>query len=224
LVEAGGKCLFYSGDFRGHGRKAALFEALVANPPKDIDALLMEGSSLSRLALPNHRFETETQTEGRLVEAAKATRGLVIVAASAQNIDRVVSIYRAAKRTGRTLVIDLYAAQILETCQANSIPQSDWPNMALWVPSSQRQTIKTNAWFESLRRHSRNRVYLDKAIRAAPENYILLGRPFMLEELSRAEVLAGAKLVWSQWRAISMRLTLHKIYQIRPAPLASTLR
>jgi ribonuclease J len=199
LVEAGGKRLFYSGDFRGHGRKAALFEALVARPPKEIDALLMEGSSLSRLASPNHRFETEAQTEARLVEAARATQGLMIVAASAQNIDRVVSIYRAAKRTGRTLVVDLYAAQILETCQANSIPQSDWPNMALWIPASQRRTIKTNRWFESLRRHSRNRVYLDKAIRAAPEKYILLGRPFMLVELSRAEVLAGAKLVWSQW-------------------------
>jgi ribonuclease J len=199
LVEAGSKRLFYSGDFRGHGRKAALFEALVARPPNDIDALLMEGSSLSRLASPDHRFETETQTEARLVEAAKTTQGLMIVAASAQNIDRVVSIYRAAKQTGRTLLIDLYAAQILETCQANNIPQSDWPNMALWVPTSQRRTIKTNAWFDSLQRHARNRVYLDKDVRAAPEKYILIGRPFMLEELSKAEVLSGARLVWSQW-------------------------
>jgi ribonuclease J len=199
LVQAGGKQLFYSGDFRGHGRKAALFEALVARPPRNIDALMMEGSSLSRLASPDNRFETETQTEARLVEAAKTTQGLMIVAASAQNIDRGVSIYRAAKRTGRTLVIDLYAAQILETCKANSIPQSDWPNMALWIPASQRRTIKANAWFDSLERHSQNRVYLDKDIRAAPEKYILLGRPFMLEELSKAEVLAGARLVWSQW-------------------------
>jgi ribonuclease J len=134
-----------------------------------------------------------------LVEAAKATQGLMIVAASAQNIDRVVSIYRAAKQTSRTLLIDLYAAQILETCQANSIPQSYWPNMALWVPSSQRRTIKTNAWFDSLKRYSRNRVYLDKDVRSASEKYILLGRPFMLQELSKAEVLAGARLVWGQW-------------------------
>ena len=33
LIEADGKRVFYSGDFRGHGRKAGLFESLVAHPP-----------------------------------------------------------------------------------------------------------------------------------------------------------------------------------------------
>ena len=42
LVEACGKRVFYSGDFRVHGRKRKLFEAMVANPPGDIDILLME--------------------------------------------------------------------------------------------------------------------------------------------------------------------------------------
>jgi len=40
LVESDGKRLFYSGDLRAHGRKATLFELLVAKPPKNIDALL----------------------------------------------------------------------------------------------------------------------------------------------------------------------------------------
>ena len=34
LVEADGKRVFYSGDFRGHGRKGKLFEAMVTRPPK----------------------------------------------------------------------------------------------------------------------------------------------------------------------------------------------
>ena len=50
MVEADGKRVFYSGDFRAHGRKAALFERLVRSPPKDIDALLMEGTTLGRAA------------------------------------------------------------------------------------------------------------------------------------------------------------------------------
>jgi diguanylate cyclase (GGDEF)-like protein len=41
--------------------------------------------------------------------------GLVLVHTSAQNVDRIVSIFRAARRTGRRLVIDLYAAAILES-------------------------------------------------------------------------------------------------------------
>src|SRR3989338_1442289 len=35
LIEAGGKRLFYSGDFRTHGRKAVLFKQLVEKPPQN---------------------------------------------------------------------------------------------------------------------------------------------------------------------------------------------
>jgi ribonuclease J len=42
MIEADGKRLFYSGDFRMHGRKAKLTEKLIANPPKNIDVLLLE--------------------------------------------------------------------------------------------------------------------------------------------------------------------------------------
>jgi ribonuclease J len=111
LVESGGKRLFYSGDFRAHGRKSALFDGLVANPPREIDALLVEGSSLGRLR-DDQRFATESDVEQRLVTLFAATSGLALVHTSAQNIDRIVSIYRASKRTGRKLVIDLYAAAI----------------------------------------------------------------------------------------------------------------
>ena len=33
LIEAGGRSLFHTGDIRGHGRKAAAFERLLADPP-----------------------------------------------------------------------------------------------------------------------------------------------------------------------------------------------
>jgi ribonuclease J len=57
LIEANGRRLFYLGDIRAHGRKAALFERLVSNPPQPIHAMLMEGSTLGQLwprpALPD---------------------------------------------------------------------------------------------------------------------------------------------------------------------------
>ena len=46
LIQAGGKRVFYSGDFRAHGRKGKLFEAMIERPPKDIDVLLMEGTTI----------------------------------------------------------------------------------------------------------------------------------------------------------------------------------
>lgn len=48
LVEADGKRLFYTGDFRAHGRKASLTDRLIDNPPKNVDILLMEGTCVGR--------------------------------------------------------------------------------------------------------------------------------------------------------------------------------
>lgn len=36
-IECEDKNIFYSGDFRGHGRKSILFENILKNPPKNID-------------------------------------------------------------------------------------------------------------------------------------------------------------------------------------------
>jgi len=46
LVQAGEKSLFYTGDFRGHGRKSKLLDNLIVSPPQ-VNALLMEGTLIS---------------------------------------------------------------------------------------------------------------------------------------------------------------------------------
>jgi ribonuclease J len=197
MVESGGKRLLYSGDFRAHGRKSALFDGLVANPPREIDALLVEGSSLGRLR-DDQRFATESDVEQQLVTLFAATSGLALVHTSAQNIDRIVSIYRASKRTGRKLVVDLYAAAVLEATGHSHIPQSDWADIALFVPQSQRLQIKKNAWFDLLKRHSMHRVFIED-LQATPEEFALLFRPLHQLDLERANCLNGAAYVYSQW-------------------------
>ncbi|WP_152047685.1 MBL fold metallo-hydrolase [Aureimonas psammosilenae] len=197
LVEADGQRLFYSGDLRAHGRKAALFDRMIAKPPVNIDVMLMEGSTLGRLD-PNKRFPTETEVEADFVEAFRNTAGMVLVAASAQNIDRMVSIYRAAKRTGRTLVIDLYAAEILRATGNANIPQSDWPNVALYVPQYQRVRIKQTERFDLLERHKANRIF-GEDLKTLGSKAAFLFRPAMLRDLDRADCLSGAACIWSQW-------------------------
>ncbi|MBB5053556.1 ribonuclease J [Afipia massiliensis] len=202
-VEAGGRRLFYSGDIRAHGRKAALFERLVAHPPRSIDVMLMEGSSFGRLS-PDHVFPTEIEVEQRLVDLLQATDGLALVAASAQSIDRMVSLYRACKRTGRTLIIDLYAAEILRATGNSNIPQSDWPNVAVYVPQYQRIQIKRSGRFDLLDPHKTNRVFVERLEDLAPRAAMLF-RPAMLRDLDHAGCLSGARAIWSQWMAISNR-------------------
>lgn len=197
LIEAGGKRLFYSGDFRAHGRKSALFDRLIEKPPQNIDALLVEGSSLSRLDT-DQRFPSETELEEQLVQAFSATEGMALIHTSAQNIDRIVSILRACKKTGRQLVIDLYAAAILEATGNPNIPQSDWPDIALFIPQSQRIQIKKNAWFDLLKKHSKNRIFIE-SLQESPKQSTILFRPLHCRDLENANCLAGAGYIYSQW-------------------------
>jgi ribonuclease J len=197
LIEGGGKRLFYSGDFRSHGRKAALFERLSAHPPPSIDTLLVEGSSLGRLA-DFQQWPTEAAIEDQLVQLFSGAEGLALVHTSSQNIDRIVSIFRASKRTGRRLIIDLYTAAILEATGNEHIPQSAWPEVVLYVPHAQRIQIKENAWFDMLKRHSANRIFPEHLARAANRSTLLF-RPLHRLDLERAECLAGAIYIYSQW-------------------------
>lgn len=196
-IENGGKSIFYSGDFRAHGRKAALFERLLEKPPTNIDALLLEGSSVGRIC-DEQQFPKESNIEAQLVKIFSTTEGMALVHTSAQNIDRIVSIFRASKKTGRKLVIDLYTAAILEATGNQKIPQSDWPEVALFVPQTQRIQIKENAWFDLLKRHANNRIYIEH-LKEAPRKSTLLFRPLHRFDLERGKCLAGASYIYSQW-------------------------
>ena len=71
-------------------------------------------------------MNTEQDLEAGFSEHFRETEGLALVLASGQNIGRLVTIYRAAKRTGRSFIIDLYTAAVLAATQNPRLPQSDW--------------------------------------------------------------------------------------------------
>lgn len=111
LIEAGGKRLYYSGDFRAHGRKAKLFDRFLKNPPTDVDALLLEGTMMRRdnTAVPDENF-----VEERMLSLLREQADLpCLLVCSGQNIDRICAAFRACLRAGRTFVIDIYTAYVL---------------------------------------------------------------------------------------------------------------
>ena len=125
LIEAEGKRIFYSGDFRAHGRKSILFENMLKRPPKDISYLLLEGSMMGR---EQGEYRGEGDIEDKLVEFFRNQEQMYFLACSSQNIDRLVSVYRACKRSNRIFVIDPYTALILHKLKniSSHIPQFDW--------------------------------------------------------------------------------------------------
>jgi len=125
LIEGDKTRVFYTGDFRGHGRKRVLFERTIAHPPSGIDYLVMEGSMIGR---SEGLYSDEAAVENAIVKHMEEQVGLTFVFTSSQNLDRIVSIYRAAKRLNKTFVIDLYTAFVLDKLSALSpnIPQFAW--------------------------------------------------------------------------------------------------
>jgi ribonuclease J len=109
VVDAGGRRLMYTGDLRGHGRKASLFDGMLGHPPAGVDTLLLEGTHIRAGAGEPSDVDpvaetvlTESQVERDMAVTFRATAGLPVVVSSAQNIDRLVTVYRAARRAGRT--------------------------------------------------------------------------------------------------------------------------
>ena len=94
LISIAGKNIFYSGDFRGHGRKSKLLARLPHSLP-EIDALLMEGTLVGNRS--NEIQDSESDLEDKFVKIIEQTQGITLVTTSSQNIDRLVTIFRAAK-------------------------------------------------------------------------------------------------------------------------------
>jgi len=197
LISSGGKMLFYSGDFRAHGRKAKLFQKLINNPPKNIDVLLMEGTTLGR-GNPDEKFQTEEELVSELTNHFNSTQGLCLAWCAAQNIDRIVTIFKACKIANRQFIIDLYTAEILHATSNPNLPQGHWENVSIFLPKSQKYRVIDKKLFGLSNRYKAHRIYPEELTEKASHS-VMLFRPSMSKDLEEADCLNGASLVYSLW-------------------------
>ena len=198
LVEADGKKLFYTGDIRGHGRKSALFEQLVRDAPAGIDVLLMEGTQVGLDGEVNHGLPSEDAVEDACVQTFADTKGLALIVFSAQNIDRLVSLYRATKRSSRDLVMDLYGASIAKATGNPNIPQGSWDRVRVFVPPWQQRRVESAGAFERVAEIASHRIH-EEDLAQEPGRYVMSFGMSSASRLVRAGALHGAGAVWSLW-------------------------
>jgi len=200
LIEAEGKRLFYSGDLRSHGRKGVLFENLVKRPIRDIDVLFLEGTMLHRT---NDQFPDETAVENTIFQTIRQQKNISFLLSSSQNIDRIVSAYRACKRAGKLLVIDIYTAWVLEQLRqiTQNTPAMDWPEVRIFARHSQDEILKAKPdYFGDFRK----RLYLNRVRReelhATPESFLYFAKMSsfrFIDEFKNAA--APVNVIYSQW-------------------------
>lgn len=130
-IEAENKKVIYSGDFRKHGRKTNAYEYFLKNAPKGSDALILEGTQVSKTGVS---ARTEKELEEDIADISRITEGIVLFWCSGQNIDRLVSFYRGALKTGREFLVDVYTANIMKATGRDTIPNPKYKGFRTYWP------------------------------------------------------------------------------------------
>ncbi|GAG03053.1 unnamed protein product, partial [marine sediment metagenome] len=198
LIESYGKKIFYSGDFRGHGRKHKSFKWLRHNAPANVDYLLMEGTQVERKTIKD---KTESEIEIELIDIFSGNDQLNLVYASGQNIDRLVSIYRACKRTGKLFVVDVYTATVLKSLSkfaAIPHPSREFNDIKVIYPYFLCKRL-SNENNEKILYKFRNYKITKEEIRMNKHNIVMTARPSMKFDLDHISDIDGGNFVYSLW-------------------------
>ncbi len=201
-IEAEGKRVFYSGDFREHGYLGKTMKIIRDKCAPCVDALLMEGTMFGREEEPD-------MTEQQLADAAKVIclecpKG-ILVYQSGQNVSRAVSFYKAARASGRELVLDFYTAHVLaelgRCAGGKSLPYpGNLPGIRVWYPHFLTERMKKQGRQDIIDRFGKTPFFLSrKKMPECLDKLLVFVRPAMDFDLKRIEGIEGSTLIYSLW-------------------------
>jgi len=199
LIEADRKSIIYSGDFREHGRKSKAFYYFLAKAPSGIDALLLEGTMLGREV---EKTKTEKEIEGEITEITGRSKNIVLMYTSSQNIDRLVSFYRASLRSNKLFVIDFYTAHVLDIVKDYGklpYPSKNFPNIRVMFPYWLSKRISDEGRQKLLYKFRKYKIE-KKEISDQRKDIMMLVRPSMLSDLERIDSLENSDFIYSMWK------------------------
>lgn len=110
VIEADGKRVLYTGDFRLHGLRGHVLEKLIKTYIGDVDVLITEGTSLSRNTTDGISEREVLDDISSYIQDGK----YVFVMCSSTNIDRIMGIWHNMP-TDKVLICDAYQKRILDT-------------------------------------------------------------------------------------------------------------
>jgi len=198
LIEADGKSLFYSGDFRVHGRKAKAFYWFSHQIKNPVDYLLLEGTTIGS---STHSSTSEAEIEEKLIQVFKETKGINVIYTSGQNIDRLVSIFRACRRTGKILALDFYIATVLKELAPGTglpYPSESFKEIRVFFPKALSDMIVKKGHADLLYQFKSYKI-TKAEITENQDNIVILIRPSMRNIINELLKLKRGNLIYSMW-------------------------
>lgn len=199
LIEAEGKKVFYSGDFRASGNKAFLFEKLLTDVPSNIDLLLMEGTMMRR---ENSDFPDEASVAAGIEKVLKEQQNISFLISSSQNIDRIVSAVHACQNCDKTFVIDIYTAWVLEiiTKISGKTPNMAWDQVRIYADKHFDDVVKKNpAYFGDFRRRLYKYRVTSDELKASPEKFLIMSKMSKTRIMEIYKQFGPVNIIYSQW-------------------------
>jgi len=199
LIEVEGKRILYSGDMRAHGRKEKLFRAL---PDKvgHIDCMLMEGTTLG--GKHHDGYNDEAAVEEGMVKAFQHDHTTFVLGAGS-NVDWLVSLYRATKRTGKLLVLDLYQYYLLTRLKpfSKGLPPHHGDHIRVFYPKYQAEKLEQHDLKDVMRKEAVRRKISRDEIWANPDKMVVrLSTGEMKRLADKMEHQDQLRFIYSMWQ------------------------
>lgn len=189
LVESDGESILYTGDFRSNGRKS--FKALLAKIPSKVNTLICEGTNINRGAQSN---TTEAELEKQVIDilADLPREASVFVLQSLSNIDRIVTMYRAATASGRIFLEDTRTAEVTSAIRKSIPNPNNFGNVYAFITNGSEENHRMLESFT----HRAGKDFI------ATHPFVMCVRSSMLnylKKLSEKISLQNGVLLYSMW-------------------------
>ena len=178
--------ILYTGDFRANGRKS--FDLLLARLPQNIDLLICESTNQDYNS-KNEYFIERVST--KIMEKYKR----VFFFSSRTNVDRIVSFYKASRKTGKDFIMSLPCAEVAELCKG--CPNPTYTSSYAYFGGSvnnDKYTSVRKQYGQALigREEIAKKQEFTMQIHASMKGY--------LEKLNDLSSLKGSVLIYSMWQ------------------------
>ncbi len=158
---------------------------------------------------------TETNLEDSIVERMKETCSPLLFQCSSQNIDRLVSFYKAALRLKRLFIVDIYTANVLYELRqlGNNLPfpSPEYSNIKVFFPRRLTRKIFDEIGEEYARRFSKFYISREQ-IKEEQSRIVMACRPSMRSDIERCGLHDGVFLysLWNGYRSSSYQQYFEK--------------
>lgn len=206
LIEANGKRIFYTGDFRAHGRKPKTYYRLLKDKRlKGMDALIIEGTALGHG--DDELKLSEDDVEKQMTNLFRKQQDVSFALASGSNIDRLVSLCKAARNSAKKLILDLYQYHLLsvlkETYPDSKLPPFKADSIRILVNDNHKNKMLKYISPEIMNEYRYKEISKEEVIANRKNMVLRLSMYEMIdlaEQIQKNKPLDNAVLLYSMWR------------------------